>query len=160
MESKAFLRLWSGSLWPADDFSLADNEADLAGHDDEHRRRLAFTYTVLAPDRGRCLGCVYINPLAPLVAAQPAGGAALPKVGEDAAAVRWWVTTPLLAADGDARLLETLIVWLREAWAWRRVIFHTPAALVQQTARYRDAGLRHRFDLEIAARGGRHECWG
>ena len=93
MESKQFLRRWSGSPWPADDFSLADNRADLAEHDEEHRRRVAFTYTVLAPDRSRCLGCVYIKPLAAL-----AGGLPL-TVGVDEATVRWWVTTPLLATD-------------------------------------------------------------
>jgi hypothetical protein len=160
LESRAFLRRWSGSSWPGDDFTLADNRADLAGHAEEQRRRVAFTYTVLDPDRRRCLGCVYIKPLATLIPSAAAGAGAGLAVGDDEAAVRWWVTTPLLAEEGDVRLLETLLAWFEKEWVWRRVIFHTPAALRQQTARYPAVGLRFLFTVELPGRGGTHECWG
>ena len=63
MSSRPRLNLWSGNLWPRDDFTLAENLEDLEGHDVEQRAREAFTYTVLDPARQQCLGCVYINPL-------------------------------------------------------------------------------------------------
>ncbi|GAB4215614.1 MAG: hypothetical protein OHK0022_55750 [Roseiflexaceae bacterium] len=44
MSSAAHLRLWSQSSWPADDFTLAQNRADLERHEGEHQAREAFTF--------------------------------------------------------------------------------------------------------------------
>src|SRR5436309_16092952 len=65
ISSAAELRRWSGSSWPADDFTLAENRDDLERHEREHEERAAFTFTVLSPDLTRCLGCVYLTPLRP-----------------------------------------------------------------------------------------------
>ena len=63
MSSLDYLRMWSDSEWPTADFSVADNEADLAWHDAEHEARIAFTYSVQDPDGSRVLGCLYLRPL-------------------------------------------------------------------------------------------------
>ena len=47
MASVAYLRRWSDSDWPADDFSVAENREELGWHDEEHEARIAFTYSVL-----------------------------------------------------------------------------------------------------------------
>lgn len=36
MASVAYLRRWSDSDWPADDFSVAENREELGWHDEEH----------------------------------------------------------------------------------------------------------------------------
>ena len=61
MSSKEQIRRWSQTTWPADDFPLAENQADLKRHEQEHLDRVAFTFTVLDPDEIRCLGCVYFK---------------------------------------------------------------------------------------------------
>src|SRR5262245_51027538 len=43
-----------------DGLSLEENRRDIERHEDEHRRRVAFTYTVFDAANERCLGCVYI----------------------------------------------------------------------------------------------------
>lgn len=62
MESREFLRPWEQTGWPADDFTLEDDLADVAMLQERHDARRAFTYTVVTPDESECLGCVYILP--------------------------------------------------------------------------------------------------
>jgi hypothetical protein len=123
--SAAQLRRWSDSTWPTDDFTLADNRADLVRHEREHDNRTAFTYTVLNPEEAQCLGCVYILPVWP--AAEPlCAGAAF------AAAVGFWVRASESASGLDRHLLVTLRTWLRADWAFDCILF---------TANLRDAYL-------------------
>jgi hypothetical protein len=65
---------WTGSIdhvratsgftgWPpADGMSLEQNLADLERHAADFVARRGFTYTVLDPDTGDVIGCVYIYP--------------------------------------------------------------------------------------------------
>ncbi len=45
--SRAELLLGSGGTWPREGFTLEENLADLERHEQEHRDRVAFTYTVM-----------------------------------------------------------------------------------------------------------------
>lgn len=45
-----------------DGLTLEQNLIDLGWHQKEFQRRSSFTYTVMALDETRCLGCVYIYP--------------------------------------------------------------------------------------------------
>lgn len=153
LESKAMLRLWSGSAWPSDDFTLDDNLQDLRWHFEEHQERVAFTYTVLDPARETCLGCVYIKPLGEVAAA---GAMQKTAVSNTDALVRFWVTQPRLADGLDLRLLRTLCDWFRQDWAFTRVCFHTPADNVQQANVLHAAGLTPRGTVQLPERGGLH----
>jgi hypothetical protein len=53
--------LWGGDDWPYP-MPAATNLADLVGHAEEFARGEAFAYTVLDPDDGDVLGCVYVDP--------------------------------------------------------------------------------------------------
>lgn len=152
MQSREMLRLWSGSPWPADDFTVADNLKDLQWHWREHQARLAFTYTVLTPAADQCLGCVYFKPLADLAAPGL-------EIGEFETAVRFWVTRPLLSTGLDGHLLQGLRQWLAAEWSFNRVLFHARAANRQQMELFAGAGLQHRFTLPIPDRGGAHQFW-
>ena len=143
MASREMLRLWSGSPWPADDFTLADNEADLRWHWDEHQHRIAFTYTVLNPAQDACLGCVYIKPN-PYVAVSPA------------ALVRFWVTAPYLESRLDDRLLAALLPWFRDEWAFAHANFHARRANAPQIALFLRLGLPHTQTVTLPDRGGEH----
>lgn len=149
LESKAQLRLWSGSDWPDDGFTLADNRADLEWHADEHARRIAFTYTVLTPDRRRCLGCVYIKSLASILP----GAAAVPTDS----ATRFWITTPLLADGRDRDLLRALLDWFdSDAWRFTRTFFTTRAVHSRQVALFDALGLVRHGRVDMPNRGGTH----
>ena len=49
ISSRAELFLRSGGTWPREGFTLEENLADLEEHEQEHRDRVAFTYTVMNP---------------------------------------------------------------------------------------------------------------
>jgi len=149
MSSAEQLRRWSQSDWPADDFTLAGNLADLQRHEREHGERSAFTFTVLAPAATRCLGCVYITPL-PRQAARLCAGAAYP------ARVGFWVRTSELAAELDRHLLATLRQWLAEAWAFDCILFLISRQDTRQAGVLRDAGLERRAALTL---GDGRRCW-
>lgn len=127
MSSAAELRRWSQTDWPADDFTLAENLADLVRHEREHGERVAFTYTVLTPDAARCLGCVYIKPLPPEARGLFAGAKRPADVG-------FWVRASEVAHDLDRHLLATLREWFASEWAFDRVVFGIAAGESRQAA--------------------------
>lgn len=84
--------------------TLEQNLIDLGWHQKEFQRRSSFTYTVMALDEQRCLGCVYFYPSAD------------PETDVD---VSLW-------ARGDRPDLEPILdatvrVWIEEQWCFRRV---------------------------------------
>ncbi len=111
MDSKDMLHIMSQSSWPSDDFTADMNRRDLERHEKEHDERTAFTYTVLDPTESTCLGCVYINHL-------KEG----PMKGDYAAILRFWIRQSYLEGDLDRRLLESLIDWFRNEWAFSHVV--------------------------------------
>ena len=87
--------------WPRADFKLEENRKDLIRHWTEFERREAYAYTVLSPDRSRCLGCVYLNPA---------------KENPRHAVLAFWVVEDQLAHDLDRHLLTTLVAWTQAHW--------------------------------------------
>jgi hypothetical protein len=134
MSSAAELRRCRGSEWPSDDFTLAENRADLERHEREHERGEAFTYTVLAPDEARCLGCVYIVPVW-------AEAMLLCGVAGCAACVGFWVRASERANDLDRHLLVALQQWLKTEWPFDCVLFTNYAADTRQASLLAEMGL-------------------
>jgi RimJ/RimL family protein N-acetyltransferase len=134
MSSAAELRRCRGSDWPSNDFTLAENLADLERHEREHERGEAFTYTVLAPDEERCLGCVYIVPVWPEAAALCAPAAC-------AACVGFWVRASEWVNDLDRHLLVALREWLGTEWPLDCVLFTNYAGDTRQAALLAETGL-------------------
>lgn len=154
MSSAVLLRRWSQSEWPSDDFTLAQNLADLEYHERKHLEREAFTFTVLNPPGTRCLGCVYLLPLDLEVAPF------FPQV-ECPADVRFWVRTSELASHLDQHLLATLRHWLQTEWAFDRILFtisqqETPPGATHQAALFETAGLERQVVVTLL--DGR-PCW-
>ncbi len=144
IRSRTMLRTWSGSGWPADDFSLDDNLTDLARHEKEHLDREAFTYTVLSPDGKSCLGCVYLVP----------NTVSLLTPREADTLARFWLATPLADSGLDGLLLDTLRRWLPDEFAFGRVLFHVNSRDADQLRLLRAAGLVERAAAPIPGRGG------
>lgn len=124
MTSAAYLRWWSASTWPTDDFTFAENEQDLQWHDDEHRERVAFTYSVLDAgaldaasfDAGhrRVVGCIYIRPFS--TACSTRGVVCPPDLLTRADAVaRGWLIDEFAAQRSD--FTDVVLAWLcSDAW--------------------------------------------
>lgn len=87
--------------WPAEGMSVAENRSDLERHWKEFENREAYAYTVMTPDRKRCVGCVYLKP-----------GGNRPRD----AMLAFWVAEEELAGDLDKHLLEALVLWLERVW--------------------------------------------
>lgn len=151
MASREMLRRWSGTAWPADDFTLAGNLEDLEMHDGEHQRREAFTYTVLSPDRATCLGCVYITPLSAQADANPG----LYPTPHEAVVGLWVVSTP--AGDGlDMVMVRTLRRWLADDWDFESVTFAVRPELEEQVRLFRAAGLSEHRRILVSARNSEY----
>jgi len=149
MSSAAELRRWSQTAWPADDFTLAENLADLERHEREHLAREAFTFTVLDREATRCLGCVYIKP-------PPAGTGPLPDAGGFVAVVGFWVRASEIASHLDAHLLAALRQWLGADWAFDRVLFTVAEEETRQVELMGMVGLGRRASITL--QDGRR-CW-
>lgn len=149
MSSAEQLRRWSQSSWPADDFTLAQNRADLQRHEREHHERKAFTFTVLNLQATRCLGCVYIMPLWPQAVELNIGAAHPADVG-------FWVRTSELAHDLDKHLFAALREWFKTEWAFDCMVFTISQQEARQAALFREAGLELHSALTLP--DGRR-CW-
>lgn len=146
--SREQLLIRSGGDWPVEGFSLAENLADLQRHEREHRERKAFTYTVMNPTETECLGCVYINPLAPLLERLSAGAQASSSAQESAAYVSFWVRSSRLADDLDKRLLAALRAWFKTKWPFSRTVFYAGERQTRFLQIYQEAGMEATFTLQ------------
>lgn len=145
MESRERLRLWSDSTWPADDFTLEENQRDLIEHEREWEAREAFAYTVLDSGGTRCEGCVYVNPFATAMLRRgydPRGTAVA--IGDDAAVVSFWVRESALAAHLDRELLAGLREWFRAEWQLQEIVFRINDHQQHDRELFEGAGLFHR----------------
>lgn len=148
MESRDYLRTWEQSSWPADDFTVDGNRADLEGLEQRHQDRKAFTYTVMNPAGTECLGCVYLMPTDTRTFAQ----AHITPVGDQrwddyAAAVYFWVRKSRLALGTDRVLLDALRSWLTRDWTLGGHLFLTNEQFTQQVGLIEQTDLQLRFEI-------------
>jgi RimJ/RimL family protein N-acetyltransferase len=142
MSSTEQLRRWSQRTWPADDFTLAENLADLERHEREHVGREAFTFTVMNPDASRCLGCVYVTPLRHETERLFLG---VPH----AADVGFWVRASEVPNELDRHLLATLREWFAAEWPFDRVVYTICRQETRQAALLSEAGLERSADFTL-----------
>ena len=144
ISSRAELLLGSGGTWPREGFTLEENLADLERHEQEHHERVAFTYTVMNPAETECLGCIYIGPLTRILG-KDAGNSEY--LSDRTAYVYFWVRQSRLAVHLDRRLLQALIPWFQNEWAFLHVIFFAQNIEERYTRLYEEMGLRFLYSL-------------
>jgi hypothetical protein len=96
---------FEGRRWPHP-MTLEENLLDLEAHAADFAARRGFTYTVLDPEDGGTLGCVYVYP-------------ARDDVHD--ADVRSWVRAD--RAELDAPLRSVVRGWLAAEWPFRRIAY-------------------------------------
>ncbi len=148
MDSRALLLSRSMGQWPREGFTLAENAADLRHHEREHRERVAFTYTVMAPDETRCLGCVYINPLSHLLDRYNVPQAGRMGSWQEEPVTTFWVRPDAVERELDARLVAALRAWFRDEWAFPRMLYGVNRNQTRNIETLERVGLRRldRFD--------------
>ena len=97
----------SGSSWP-EGLTIEEDLVDLGWHQREFTRRSSFAYTMMTPDEGRCLGCVYIMPTR--------------RRGHDGK-VEMWVRADELASGLDEELYRTVRDWVADIWPFANPAF-------------------------------------
>ena len=97
----------SGGSWP-EGLTIEDDLVDLGWHQREFMRRSSFAYTVMTPDEGRCLGCVYIMPTR--------------RRGHDCK-VEMWVRADELANGLDEELYSAVRSWVAGVWPFSNPAF-------------------------------------
>ena len=95
--------------------TLAENLGDLEMHERDFAERSGFTYSVLDPDDGDVIGCLYIYPLR----SADDGGARKPIAG--AASVLSWVRAD--RAELDVPLWQAVSAWLEADWPFEHVAY-------------------------------------
>ncbi|MBD3943820.1 N-acetyltransferase [Microbacterium sp. NEAU-LLC] len=161
METRAELRLWEQSDWPADDFTVDDNRTDLVDLQSRHDAHRAFTYTVVDPAGTGTLGCVYIFPTTATFLARstvtPLAGDAWNDVDAD---VYFWVRRSRIADRLDERLLTALRSWFAGEWGFARTVFVTSERFAQQVALLEGTDLTVRFELREPDKAGTYLVYG
>jgi len=153
LDYEAMLDRWATRQYLAEGgvFTPQSNREAIREHEQDHRERRAFTYSVLTPSAQppACLGCVYIESASELLSA---GGADHSQTSESdaVAAARFWVRDSGLAAGVDQWLFAALRVWLATVWEIAGVVWHTDARDRRQARLFRDAGLRLWLSLDMS----------
>lgn len=94
--------------WPKKSLTKEQDLKDLKWHEEKHRAREIFTYTVISLDESKYLGCVYIFP-----SENP----------NYQSMIFLWVTEEEFNKGLDQELFNTVKQWLDECWPFTKVAF-------------------------------------
>ena len=108
--------------WPNGDLSFEEDYSDLFMHQKQFEQRRGFAYTVLTPDKSKCLGCVYIDPVAADPSAVKQTACAKVNAKRDAscgiaydAAITLWTDCD----ETDQKLYRVVKNWVAQVWPFQ-----------------------------------------
>lgn len=154
MNTKSFLRLWSNSTWPSDNFTLEENLKDLEWHHQDHLDGTAYTYTILHPSQNLCLGCIYINPPERI---QDLTAQEKKKIESLDAICTYWVTAALIQQELEGIIFQNLIQWLNTDWQFKNLAFANNPNTTHQAELFKKNGLQ--FYLSLTDKNRYQNLW-
>lgn len=110
MSSIDIIHKTRGGTWPTHDLTYEDDLIDLGWHQREFENRTSFTYTLLNPDRTKCLGCVYIYPTDIGKFQAPEGADVI---------LSMWVTQEEYDNGLYPKLFKAVKNWIEKVWSFR-----------------------------------------
>ncbi|MCB0826214.1 MAG: N-acetyltransferase [Armatimonadetes bacterium] len=161
MATKDFLRGWEQTGWPADDFTVEENRADLLRMEKRHKTGESWSYTVLDPSESQCLGCVYITPTSAPVFQKPEIIALDHNNWADYdVAVYFWIRKELMETTIEREFLDRLQKWFAETWKLRNVLFITSEVCSHHIGLLESKGYLSVFNLKYADKPGLEVAFG
>ena len=161
MDSREHLRLWEGSTWPEDDFTLEANLADMQKMQQRHNRGDTYGYTVMNPPQTECLGCLYIAPAVFRwfndLDIRPLGDQ---QWTDFDVVIQFWIRTSRLADQLDRRVVDAVSNWFTNDWQMPNHLFVTREAFEQQAAMFAASNLPQKFELADPESGDRSVAFG
>jgi len=149
MSSRLFLRNWSKSDWPADNFQLEDNLKDLVFHEKEHKDGVAYTYSILSVEKNECLGCLYINPNDRI---EPVTNDERYLLNQRPANIRFWIRNSYQNTDKESIIIKDLISWFVNIWELKEILFCCNRQVPGQITLFRNSGLFLWLELQYPSR--------
>jgi len=101
--------------WPASDLTFEQNCADLARHEEEFNRGVAFAYALLDPEGESYLGCLYIKPIKSRLAVDW-------RKARFQAQAFFWLSDAASGLSAEL-VLSVLSAWLHQVWPFAAVAF-------------------------------------
>ncbi len=149
MKNKEFLRRWSNSNWPEDEFTLEDNLRDLEWHFDEFKELTAFTYTILNHSKTQCWGCIYIRPVVSIQSLSPDD---LRELQPYQFFVSYWVIAGINNTAMENQIFTTLLDWLLTEWHFPSVLFASNRQISEQNKLYQNNKMALYLEIEANIR--------
>jgi RimJ/RimL family protein N-acetyltransferase len=149
MASPDVIRIHSGGRWPVHEFTLAQEQQELALHEVRHDDKRDFAFILITPDEAQALGCVYVLPLAPLLRHFAAPAALLSQVSDATALITFWVRQ-----DRQQTLLAREVVaavhdWLLTEWPFDDHLFRVNHEEHASLQALEQCGFHVRFELTM-----------
>ena len=110
MSSIELIRKIRGGDWPTHDLTFEDDLIDLGWHQREFEYNKSFAYTVLSPDRDKCIGCVYFYPVDEPWVNPPADADVV---------INFWVTEEVYNQGLYTKLFRFVKKWVKEEWPFQ-----------------------------------------
>ena len=138
MSSKEYLRNWSQSSWPSDEFTIEENAEDLNWHSQEHQENIAYTYTILNPLKTYCIGCIYINPIEKIAAIS---ADEKNRLQSHKAFLSFWVRSSIQGSDLEFSIINAIRYWINESWQFTNLLYATNLSVLHQGKLFQENGL-------------------
>jgi RimJ/RimL family protein N-acetyltransferase len=142
LDTRLALRAHTGSEWPPDDWSLADNRADLQDDHNRHATGEAFTFTMLETRSAQVVGCLYLWPAAEQLTRYGADAATVEGLGISTTSVEWWLRPPWDAGPFEKQLVAAVRQWLESEWCFPRTVWPVREREARQARVLHEVGLR------------------
>ena len=144
MSSQNYLRRWSNSTWPEDNFSVEDNLKDLEWHYEEFKGKFAFTYTILDKSGNKCLGCIYIRPTGSIRNLKPDE---IELLEFSAYFCSFWVIDEIRNTNLGQEIFTSIKNWIKNDWSYARMLYTSNLEIPDQQTLYQENGLELILEL-------------
>lgn len=145
MNNREMLRIWSQSNWPEDDFTPQVNKAELGQHVEDNVNHTAYGYMLYSPDRSKCFGSLYVNPLTSVAGNYHASASEADLLHSNQARIDCWIIED--ASDLEKEIIASMIQWFKETWKIN-VLFSARVGLDKRISIYQNLGLEMKMNLK------------
>ncbi|UCG00616.1 MAG: hypothetical protein JSW11_13475 [Candidatus Heimdallarchaeota archaeon] len=136
--------------WPKPGFTIKENLADLEYHEQQHKKRIEFTFTIMNVMETECLGCIYIHPLVKVLKSSISENDITSlDISDYEAWITFWVTPIAAEQQLDKKVIEELQNWFSKEWAFSKVtLSFGPRPSTHELELVEKAGLKERYSFQ------------